>query len=88
MVESNTISENANDQHNGDWPDVLTDEQVAEYLQIPYSETHIASLRNTATPRLPAVRLSVGGKTYFRYPLDELRDWLKERTKNGNGNLN
>ena len=70
------------------WPDVLTEEQVAEYLQIPYSEKHIANLRTAATPRLPHIRLSVDGKTYFRYPVDDLRDWIKERTKNGNGNLN
>ena len=88
MVESNTIPENANHQPNGDWPDVLTDEQVAEYLQSPYSEKHLANLRNKGDPPLPHARFSVDGKTYFRYPLNELRDWLRERTKNGNGNLN
>ena len=63
------------------WPLILTDEQVAEYLQIPLSPEHIAALRTKASPRLPHVRFSVNGATHFRYPLDKLQEWVQERTK-------
>ena len=34
------------------WPPILTDEQVAEHLQIPFSADHIANQRTTATSRI------------------------------------
>ena len=66
---------------------MLTDEQVAQYLQIPFSAEHIASLRTKAHARLPHIRISVSGEALFRYPLDELREWARARTKGGDGGM-
>ena len=63
------------------WPPVLTDRDVADYLQIPFDETHIANLRTKANPPIPHLRFSVGKQTLFRYPLDELQQWIRGRTK-------
>ncbi len=63
------------------WPPVLTDKDVADYLQIPFEPTHIANLRTKANPPIPHLRISVDKQTLFRYPLDELREWIKGRTK-------
>ncbi len=65
------------------WPPILTDEQVAEYLQIPFCAEHIAGLRTKAHPRLPHIRFSVNGTTHFRYPLENVQEWVQERTKGG-----
>lgn len=72
---------------NQSWPPILTDEQVAEYLQIPFSAEHITSLRTKAHVRLPHIRFSVSGETLFRYPLDELREWVQARTTDGDGGM-
>ena len=38
------------------WPPVLTDKDVADYLQIPFDETHIANLRTKANSPIPHLR--------------------------------
>jgi len=60
---------------------LLTGEQVAEYLNIPFDPGHIERLR--AREKLPHVVFCVNGERHCRYPLDELRQWINHRLRVG-----
>ena len=73
-VETSEMS--ANHQHNGDWPDVLTDEQVAELSTTASSvETRRPqSLDDLSDPCMPADLAHVLGKSP-----KTIVDWCQER---------
>ena len=65
-----------------EWPELLTDEQVAKFLNIPFDPAHIKRLRSRE--KLPHVCFDVQGAKHFRYPLELLRRWVNQRVRVGN----
>jgi hypothetical protein len=63
------------------WPELLTDEQVAEFLNIPFDPDHIRRLRSRE--KLPHVCFDVRGTKHYRYPLDLVRQWVRDRVRVG-----
>ena len=66
--------------------ELLTDEQVAEFLQIPFVSGHIERLRSRE--KLPHVMFDVNGEKHYRYPASELHKWLSNRLRVGNRLIN
>lgn len=64
------------------WPELLTDEQVSDFLNVPFDRDHIRRLR--AREKLPHICFVVQGTKYFRYPLETLRAWVEGRLRIGN----
>ena len=66
---------------------LLTDKEVAEHLNIPFNEDHIARLRSRE--KLPYVLFDVDGEKQYRYRPDDLAEWVcgrvlvGKRRKNG-----
>ena len=65
---------------------LLTGEQVAEYLNIPFDPGHIERLRSRE--KLPHVLFDVNGEKHHRYPLGELKRWISRRLRVGNRLVN
>jgi hypothetical protein len=65
----------------GSWPDLLTEQELIIYLRIPEvsnADNHHNVIENLKRMHdLP--RLHLCGKVL--YPLDALRQWIKDRTK-------
>jgi len=65
---------------------LLTGQQVAEHLNIPFDPGHIERLRSRE--KLPHVLFHVNGERHYRYPLDELQRWISMRLRVGNRLVN
>jgi hypothetical protein len=64
------------------WPELLTDQQLAEFLNVPFDPGHVKRLRSRE--KLPHVCFDIGGEKYYRYPLDGVRGWVRGRVRIGN----
>lgn len=64
-----------------DWPEFLTETQVAEYLGLKGHEDHIRNLRRRQG--LPHIRFWINKAEVVTYPRDLVRKWAEARVLKG-----